>query len=179
MSKSKQPILLAISAISLFLSSCTAVYFENPVPQNARTMTAFPAEFVGVYVSDDGELDNIVISPESYQSGEITGVLGENAVLKPYQEYWVLNQEAGDAQAGTYTVFLGKFDLSSNRLEVFYLNLSEDLERQQKLKEITEVDEILAIDGTLEAVKINPTDQEFKAIIEGDFFLPYGTYTKQ
>ncbi len=178
MSISKHPIFLAISAMSFLLSSCTAVYFESPVPQNARTMSTFPAELLGVYVSDDEELDNIVISPESYQSGDINGILGENAVLKPYQEYWVLNQEAGEGQ-NVYTVFLGKFDLKSNRLEVFYLNLSEDLERQQKLKEITKVEDIFAADGTLEAVKINPTDQEFKAIVEGDLFLPYGTYTKQ
>lgn len=179
MSNIKQSGFLWISAIVLLLSACTPVYFENPVPQNARTMTTFPQEYVGTYVSEDPEYDDIVINSESYTCGEIHGVLGENAVLKPYKEFWVMNQFTDENQLNKYLVFLAKFDVSEGILEVFYLNLAEDLDRQQKLKNMTDVSEVFAEDGTLESVQINPSDAEFKAIMESDLFLPYGTYTKQ
>lgn len=47
-----------------FASSCTNVYFENPVPQNAKALNTFPADWAGVYAEEPspGEEGSIYVN---------------------------------------------------------------------------------------------------------------------
>jgi hypothetical protein len=170
-------LLVAAVVVGVF-SACTPVMFESPVPEQSRTVEQFPVEYRGTYVSNTDETtETLIIDENSYSCGEIVGVLGENAVLKPYQEFWVMNQKAQDSN--DYLVFLGKFDLKKGEVEIRYLNLASDEERVAKLKAITEVREEFNEEGEREIVFISPTDQEFKKMLEEDLFITYGVFKKQ
>lgn len=170
--------LLFASLIVGIFSACTPVMFESPVPEQARSMEQFPAEYRGTYIlATDESTETLSINENSYACGEITGVLGENAVLKPYQQFWVMSQKAQDSDE--YLVFLGKFDLKKAEVEIMYMNLASDEDRVAKLKSITAVREEFNEEGERELVHISPSDEEFKKILEADLFISYGVFKKQ
>lgn len=99
---------------------------------------------------------------DSIQNGEET-LLSDQVILKRYKKYYVLNTLADNYWESRLV------ELKDDSLLIFQLN-GEDENVVRKLKEITNVKEILDEKGEVKKIIINPTKSEFSDILEAGLF---------
>jgi len=88
----QQIILVMLVAL---LGSCSNIVFDEAVPSDQISLDQFPSELQGTYL--DKERDTLSIFSDKYIYGEIKGntllegKLGNDLVLKKYEDYYFLN----------------------------------------------------------------------------------------
>lgn len=88
-----QKIILVI--LVALLGSCSNIVFDEAVPVDQKSLDQFPTELQGIYI--DKARDTLSIFPDRYIYGEIKGnsqlegQLGNDLVLKQFEDYYFLN----------------------------------------------------------------------------------------
>lgn len=158
--------------ISLILSSCTFVRFENSQPVNAKELATFPKSMIGEYLGQKN--DTLIVTSKSYKHGkEDEEFLSPGKiVLKKFKSYYVLNYY----QEKNWDVFLLK--LTGNNLTVYAIDYEDEEEavinELKKILPVKENDE----GGNSKSYVINPTKREFKLLLKKNQFKPIGIYTR-
>lgn len=157
---------LAVLAIfgTVLLSSCAKLSYEHPMPGQSRNLKEIPEEFRGFYAQIEDEKSTLEVTEKQFMTAETTASLGDDFVLRPFQKYLVVNLRDEDG----WVVYLAEKTESGN-IRLYHTNIAED-EIAQKLGNITKIETFYDENGELEKIKINPTDQEFKLMVESDLF---------
>lgn len=156
--------------LSIFLSSCVLVSYEYTMPKQSRTLSKFPKNYLGEYMEEGDSTVSLNISETSFTAPDFVGTIGDNLELKPYMGYLVLNLSID----GVWTAYLSK-KLSDGNIEVFNIDPTED-EIMIQLSEITTIEKVYDEEGALERVHIDPSDLEFKEMIDSGLFESIGIF---
>lgn len=150
--------------LSLLLSSCATLSYDHPMPDNSRVLNEIPGEFHGDYVQEDDENSYLEIRGNHFTTSEMTATIGEELELRPFQKYIVVNlrEDMG------WVVYLAE-RTGEGHIRLYHIDITEE-EVVEKLNSITATEIMLDEEGNLERIKINPTDAEFKQMIESELF---------
>jgi hypothetical protein len=163
--------ILIISATVLLLSACTSVKFETSQPKGVPELTEFPKEVLGNYT--DAEKDTLIIAKSTYKVGSkkssfySTDTLSSGKItLKKYNDYYVLSRK--DENAWEIVTFKSMGD----NLTVYYINYNSENEKEiiEKLRKIVTVKEVKNTEGKIDYYLINPTKEEFDALMNKQLF---------
>jgi len=180
--------ILLISAIAIFLASCTTIGFENPVPKNTQSLTKFPKELIGTY--SDGQKDTLVITETGFVYGRPDSTLfymndkleKGKVELKKFNEYYILNKKSEKAEIWGIIPFIFR----NGKLEVYFANLDTQKEELrangdtaatintviEQLQKVTPVKIQDKADNSEDKDYIvNPTNEELKQLFEQEFFV--------
>lgn len=157
--------------VLLLTSACGQVYFTEPNPQRGVKLKTFPEEIQGTYADSTLQIvitsDSISIFDEKYKLTKNDE--GEHEVnVRFYQNKYF----ASIKDSAYYSVFMGNF--YDNKLAVYMLNADD--------RSINILSHFVKID-TLNAAKehylINPSKNEFDAIINNELFDVVGVLEKE
>ena len=180
--------LIFISVLAILLSSCTTIGFENPVPNNTKSLTEFPQELIGTYY--DGEKDTLRIYKTSYVYGRpdstvlfMNDTLKKGLIeLKKFNDYYILNKKSDKAEIWGIL----PFTFRNGKIEVYFANLDTKKESLKvegdtskikietvinMLDKITPVTSIIKEGSSENDYIINPTNEELNKILEERYFI--------
>jgi hypothetical protein len=146
------------------------VSYEYTMPKQSRTLSEFPKNYLGDYTEEEDSTATLNISESSFTTPEFVGTIGDNLELKPYMGYLVINLTID----GVWTVYLAKMRSDGN-IEVFNIDPTEN-EIMTQLAEITSIEKVYNEENELERVHIDPSDGEFKEMIDAELFESIGLF---
>ena len=162
---------LFIVILAVFLMSCSAIKFETVQPIDGDVLKAFPKTFVGEYLSEDKK-DTLTVTKSNFSIGKDKITLGDSLVLKMYNEYYSLNVKD---DSGFWQVCL--FKKNDKNIVANFFDLDKDNPFViKKLKEVLPVKEIKNDKDIF--YLINPTKEEFQALIDKNLFIKKEVFTK-
>jgi hypothetical protein len=151
------------------LFSCTdsEVHFENPQPGwVTKNETMFPKNLQGYYANGK---DTMLITEKRIVDTKIKPDfdlnLSDSILLKTYDHNYFLNMR-GDGEKN-WGIIMAKVE---NNYMILYMLSCKDSTIQKRLKEITTVKETKDSSGQVTDFIINPTDEEFRQILEQNLF---------
>lgn len=162
LSKSTNFIFALLSVI--LLSSCAELSYDHPMPAQSRSLKEIPTEFRGFYVQVEDENSTLNVTDKQFMTAETTATLGDDFVLRPFQKYLVVNIKSDKG----WVVYLAEKTDAGN-IRLYHTDVSDN-EMIEQLKTITKVETVYDENNELEKVKINPTDAEFKLMVESNLF---------
>jgi len=180
--------ILLISAIAIFLASCTTIGFETPVPKNTETINTFPKELIGTYF--DGEKDTLIITENSFNYGRpdstifyMSEKLEKGKVeLKKFDEYFILNKKSEKDEIWGII----PFKINNGVIEVFFANLDTKKNEMKAEGDTTEIKTEVIIEqiNKITPVKsvnkentdekdyiVNPTNEELRKLLDEGYFV--------
>ena len=180
--------ILLISAIAIFLASCTTIGFETPVPKNTETINTFPKELIGTYF--DGEKDTLIITENSFNYGRpdstifyMSEKLEKGKVeLKKFDEYFILNKKSEKDEIWGII----PFKINNGVIEVFFANLDTKKNEMkaegdtteikteviiEQLKKITPVKSVNKENTDEKDYIVNPTNEELRKLLDEGYFV--------
>lgn len=155
-----------------FLTACISVEFKKPQPQKGRSLTEFPKELIGTYLNSEN--DTITIADTYFKAASITIEttdnpkaseiisLSENVILKKMKNHFILNMKGEKGNSNWSVIIISK---SNKGIEFNTFNANEQ-EFLINLKTITKWEEIRDEDGKLKKIILDPSDKEFKKILD-------------
>lgn len=164
--------ILIFVVISMILSSCKFVRFENSQPVDAKELATFPKNMIGEYIGQDN--DKLIVTSKSYKlEKEKEEFLSPGKiVLKKFKSYYVLNCN----EEKEWDVFLLK--ITGENLTVYAIDYEKKEETViNDLKKILPVKEYKA-EGNSKSYVINPTKSEFRLLVKKNQFKSIGTFTR-
>ena len=181
--------------VSIILTSCSTVEFENSVPKEGEAFSSFPIELIGVYI-DAQDQDTLTIMHTSFtytmdfgtstsDSKKIYELSDKGIILKKFGDYYILNLKSEDNN--NWTVLPIKLSLDS--LEIYYLLLDGNIKDKEqaakytkdKLEILNAITELTLIPDTLNRIDnylISPTDKQFIEILEKEMFNKVFTFKR-
>jgi hypothetical protein len=174
MKKSIFVMLTFLCTLFLFYS-CSDVMFQKPQPTWITANEAIiPKNLQGIYA--DGK-DTILISDKRIMDNKINHDfdlnLSDTVLLKIYNNTYFLNTHDPDKK--NWVVIMSKAE--KNALIVSMISL-KDSSVLNKLKNITSVKETKDANGKVTDCILNPTDDEFRKILNQHLFIPIDTLRK-
>jgi hypothetical protein len=175
----KQYIILFL--ITSLLTACISVEFKDPQPKKGKPLNEYPEEFIGTYTSPD--LDTIIVGKTYFISNSLSLEtdnkvkttqkieLSDSVLLKKVGHTFILNMRSKE----NWSIVI--FSKSSNGLTIDTFN-ANDKEFLAKLKSITKTEEVRDTDGNLKKIILNPTEKEFKKIINTPSLFEKGELIK-
>jgi hypothetical protein len=164
--------ILIFVVISLILSSCKFVQFENSQPVDAKELATFPKNMIGEYLGQEN--DTLIITSKWYKIGKDKEefLSPRKIVLKKFKSYYVLNYY----EEKDWDVLLLK--INRENLTVYAI----DFEKEEKTV-INDLKKILPVKeynepGNSKSYVINPTKKEFRLLVKKKQFKPIGTYIR-
>ncbi|MBE9469134.1 MAG: hypothetical protein IMY72_12550 [Bacteroidetes bacterium] len=172
---------LLIVVILTIITSCTTVEFETPQPKNSVELSEFPKNALGIYLDDNN--DTLTILKKSFKYGNKKSTVFHMAetltpnkiILKKYNNYFVLNLR--DTSSIWNVIMFRKYN---KNILVYYINLGEKNKDEiiNNLKNITATKEMKNEKGEIEKYIINPTEKEFKLLIDNEIFSKVTEFKK-
>ena len=153
---------LFILALSLF-TSCIDLGFERQQPISGKKLMALPADYAGTYVNKE---DTLIILSDMVISGTDTTLLALDSYmeLREWKDFIFLNSHKLGGNYWTAIVVTKKED----KLVIYTPNLGE--EDNVKLAKKFTVREYYNEQGNLEALIIDPSEKDWKKLLNGPFY---------
>ncbi len=160
--------------IAFIFMSCEDVRYKQTQPANNPSINTIPKEFIGTYVNDHSYL---LVNNKSFtlayieetSNNKITGILGENAILKQFKSIYYLNLKVDDNDYWN----VASFELNQKILTIKAIIESESI---SKFKTYVTSETIKDDETTI--IKIDPTQSQFEKMVADGLFTPYDKYTK-
>ena len=188
-------ITILLIAVSLILTSCSTVEFENIVPNAGEELSSFPTELVGEYIGNKNQ-DTLVITHSNFaytmdrdsksnDAGNVSELSDKALVLKQFDGYYILNLKSENDK--NWAVLPIKLEQDSIKIFYILLDIKTDNKegsakyKKEKLKLLNSITDVALIQDTLNNVDnylINPTDKEIREMLAKEIFSPIFTYTR-
>ena len=178
----KYLLLLFLSA--LILTSCLEVRFNEPQPQNGRSLKHFPKNYIGAFVNGGG--DTLYIAKDNfYIADDETKFLNSQRVeLKHHKGLYILSCKELFLDGDTtdrlgWEVFPTK--LVEDSLLIYHMPVSKDDNLEKCitcLKAITTLEAIHDDKSNIDYYLTSPTKKEFNKIIERQIFNEVDTFIR-
>lgn len=158
--------------LSSLLTACISVEFKSPQPQKGKILTEFPKELIGTYLNSEN--DTITIADTYFKATSITKEttdnpkaseiisLSENVILKKMKNHFILNMKDEKGNSNWSVIIISK---SNKGIEFSTFNANEQ-EFLINLKTITKWEEIRDEEGKLKKIILDPSNKEFKKILD-------------
>lgn len=162
-----------LTSISAMLVACADVHFSHAMPREGEVFSAFPEALEGVYVNVESSGDKLIIQSHELLLDEIKISLQPGVELKYTDNYYVLNfpDSAG------WTLYLGELK-NPDRILIYGFN-PENEEQLEVLQSITQVDIEYDEEGEVIRYLLNPTDSEFREILNQQAFSLIGEFQRR
>lgn len=150
----------------LLLSSCVEVNFKNPMPPKGETLDKIPTEIITYFMSlKKDSLGNSKLNLDNINGDfDLNDPLPEEVILKKWKGNYFLNQK----EENLWQIYMVK-PAANNSFEVYQLDGSNQ-HTVDKLKSITNVEEVFSDNGDLNQIIIDPSFKEFKKIVKSGAF---------
>lgn len=172
-------IYFAIILLLVVLSSCTTVGFVEPMPLAGEELSEFPSEFVGEFL-DSKTKDTIKVTKQSvYLGKEMDFIIGDEAKLKTYKDYYILSLKSDKKDENTWGVI--PFKIENGNIIVYYIVMeNDDKDKNKQLdfknKKIEDLNSTTMVktaydrNNRVDYFIISPTDEEFEKLFEKGLF---------
>ena len=165
--------ILIFFAIPLVIVSCDPnVEFAKPQPVwITKNEAVFPVNLRGSY---KGGTDTMQISEKRVTDNHYINInISDSVVFRIYNESYFLN--AFDSKEKAWIVFLAR---QQNERIFLYCLFLKDEKVMEKLKKITKLQLTKDSSGTISRCVIDPSEKEFKAILDQNLFSVSDTLVK-
>jgi len=165
------------SLLSLLLTSCSEVYFEQPQPPGKTNISAFPHKIHGLYLTPEGDsMLSIYNNHIMYYMDQEKGLrftMNDNLIARKYRGDYYIN--INDTENPYWMVFL--FTFKKGNLLLKYPDLQDgDLEKFRKIATIREANEFH--EPLFSGYLLNPSLKELRQLVKEDFFMATDTLVK-
>ena len=173
--------------ITLLFSSCTMVEYEKSLPHDTPIIKEFPEELIGSYIHivEDKNYevkDTLTIEKYKFKFNDkksdfvrIDETLNhKNIELKKFNDYYILNNQNKD----TWEVL--PLSYNNGKLIVYMVTFEEQQELYfiSKLKEFTDVKEIINEGNSIDKYLINPSNSELDKMLKEKIFTEVMVFEK-
>jgi len=154
-------------AILLLLSSCVEVEFKHPMPQKGTTLEKLPEDIKAYLISlDENSTKNSKLTVSEFNEDfDMNKPLPDDVILKKWKGNYYLNQK----EDSLWQLIVIK-PAKNKTFNITHIDGSNQ-EIIDKLKSITEVEEIFDADGDLDRIILDPSAKEFKKMLKSSVFV--------
>lgn len=167
------PSFTAMAAVSAMLVACADVHFSHAMPREGEVFSSFPEPLEGVYVDVESSGDKLIIQSHELVLDDIKISLEPGVELKYTDNYYVLNfpDSAG------WTLYLGELK-NPDRILIYGFN-PENEDQLRVLQSITQVDIEYDDEGEVARYLLDPSDAEFREILNQQAFSLIGEFQRR
>lgn len=166
----------------LVLSGCTEFLFVQPVPDADKAIKQIPEAFRGKFICLEDS--SVVFSGPDYfmlknKSGEFqdAGILGEDALLIPYEDHYFFNQKQQKQGEGLLWR-VGQLTKTEDGFNLCFAVSDDNDSIAAVIGNITAVKKVLNEEGTVDHYVVDPDKAAFKKLVENQVFSSCFSYRR-